>query len=51
MKPRFYGIMQTVWSGSTGFTRGFYEQKKDPAGGDNTPWSCFRSLYQEINKL
>ncbi|HTD94366.1 MAG TPA: family 20 glycosylhydrolase [Chitinophagaceae bacterium] len=51
MKPRFYGMMQTVWSGSSGFIRGFYEQKKDPAGGDNTPWSCFRSLYQEINKL
>jgi hypothetical protein len=50
MKPRFQGLMQTVWSGAPGFVRDFYADKKDPKGGDNTPHACFKKLFGEINK-
>ena len=51
MKPRFQGIMQTVWSGAPDFIRDFYANKKDPQGGNNTPSESFRQLFGEINKL
>ena len=51
MKPRFQGVMQTVWSGAPGFIRDFYANKKDPQRGDNTPQESFRQLFAEINKL
>ena len=51
MQDRFYGMMQTVWSDASSFMVGFYTQKKDPKGGDNTPWACFIALYDKINSL
>ncbi len=51
MKPRFQGMVQTIWSGAPGFITDFYQQKKDPQRGDGTPWNCFKQLYDEINKL
>jgi len=51
MKPRFLGMMQTVWSAPQNFINGYYQNKKDPQTGDNTPWNCFRQLYDSINKL
>jgi hypothetical protein len=51
MKPRFQGMMQTVWSGSPGFIRDFYANKKDPQRGSNTPQDSFRQLFAEIDKL
>lgn len=51
MKPRFQGIMQTVWSGAPDFIRDFYTNKKDQQGGNNTPQESFRQLFDEMNKL
>jgi len=51
MKPRFQGMMQTVWSGAPDFIRDFYTNKKDPQGGNNTPQENFRQLFSEMNKL
>jgi hypothetical protein len=51
MTPRFAGMMQTVWSGANGFLNGFYGNTENASAGGNTPWDCFRVLYQEINKL
>lgn len=51
MKPRFQGMVQTVWSGAPGFIRDFYANKKDPQRGDNTPHDSFKVLFTEINKL
>ncbi len=51
MKPRFSGVLQTVWSAPQGFINGFYQNKKDPQTGDNTPWNCFRQLFDAINKM
>ena len=51
MKPRFQGMIQTVWSGAPGFIRDFYANKKDQHGGNNTAQESFRQLFAEINKL
>ncbi|MBX2922720.1 MAG: family 20 glycosylhydrolase [Chitinophagaceae bacterium] len=51
MNTNFYGIMQTVWSGAGGFMQGYYQNKKDQSGGENTQWHCFKALYGEIEKL
>jgi N-acetyl-beta-hexosaminidase len=45
MKERFQGVIQTVWSDPGNFIDGFYGKVKDEKAGDNTPWNCFRALY------
>ncbi len=50
MKPRFQGVMQTVWSDTKSFIDGFYGKSKNP-GEVNTAWNCFRDLFGEISKL
>lgn len=51
MKPYFQGMMQTVWSGVDPFLEGFYGRKVDAAAGDNTPWNCFKVLFENVLKL
>jgi phage FluMu protein Com len=51
MKPKFRGMVQTVWSRPQVFIDGFYQNKQDPQTGDNTPWNCFRQLFDAINKM
>ncbi len=51
MNARFRGMVQTVWSGVDGFLKGFYGNTENASPGSNTPWDCFRVLYQEIDKL
>ena len=51
MKPRFQGMIQTIWTGAVSFTRDFYADKKDPKGSDNTQENCFRQLFKEINEI
>jgi hypothetical protein len=50
MKPRYQGMMQTVWSDPKTFLDGFYGRSKD-ASEVNTPWNCFRQLFNEISKI
>lgn len=50
MRPRFLGMVQTVWSGAPGFIRDFYSDKKDPKGGTNTPHETFRQLFAEMER-
>jgi hypothetical protein len=47
MKPRFKGMMQTVWSDTQTFLRGFYSMQSQQ--GTNTPWHCFQALFEKIN--
>lgn len=47
LKPRFQGMMQTVWSGANSFLDEFYGKK--PAGADSES-ACFKALFAEINK-
>ena len=51
MRENFYGIMQTEWSSPDSFMDGFYGNKKDQKGGDNTPWNCFRLTFARIKEL
>jgi N-acetyl-beta-hexosaminidase len=45
MKDRYKGMVQTVWSDAGTFMDGFYGNKKDDKGGDNTPWHSFNTLF------
>lgn len=50
LKPRFQGMIQTVWSGAGGFLKEFYEQNSgDPQA--QTAANCFRSLFAAIAVL
>jgi len=49
MKERFMGMVQTVWSGTGQFLDTYYGRKTEET--TNTPANCFRSLYDEIQKL
>lgn len=51
MQEKFYGMMQTVWSDAGRFLEGFYANKRDTEGGQNTSWNCFIALYDKINSL
>lgn len=51
MKSRYQGILQTVWSDAGIFLDGFYTDKADEQGGTNTPWNCFKVVFDKINKL
>lgn len=50
MKPRFSGMMQTVWSDAGSFLDEFYGKSKEPEKTENTPSNCFKALYTEILK-
>jgi hypothetical protein len=51
MRDNFMGMMQTVWSDAGSFLDGFYGKIKDDKAGDNTPWNCFRAMYDKIGQL
>lgn len=45
MKDNFQGIIQTVWSGADNFMEGYYGNKKDRDGGDNTDWNSLKAIF------
>jgi hypothetical protein len=49
MGQRFLGMMQTVWTDPAAFMDGFKANALDEKGGDNTPWSCFTQLFDQMN--
>ncbi len=51
MRGRYYGVMQTVWSGAGSFMDGYYENRLDEERGDSTQWNTFKTMYDEINQL
>jgi hypothetical protein len=51
MKNRYQGVLQTVWSDAGTFLDGFYNDKPDEQGGNNTPWNCFKVVFDKIDKL
>jgi hypothetical protein len=50
MKPRFKGMLQTVWSDTRSFLRGYYAMKQEN-NNTNTPWHCFKSLFNQVLTL
>lgn len=49
-KGNFYGMMQTTWTGASNFMDGYYG-RKDLADRRGDQVTCFKELYEEINKL
>ncbi|MEV4887456.1 family 20 glycosylhydrolase [Chitinophaga ginsengisegetis] len=45
MKPRFQGMMQTVWSDAAGFLDEFYGTGKPQKDTVNTSANCFRAVF------
>ena len=57
MKQRFLGIVETTWSPTDRFLRGYYGVAPPPArpagmrtDPQHTPWSCFRAVFEEIGR-
>lgn len=58
MKDRYYGMMQTVWSGAEDFLDEYYGRKsqrpnpnaKHPIDSTQTTTRCFKALYADIDK-
>ncbi|MCG2590097.1 family 20 glycosylhydrolase [Rhodohalobacter sulfatireducens] len=51
MRERYYGVMQTIWSGAGDFMDAYYEERMDEQRGDSTQWNTFKRMYDEINLL
>jgi hypothetical protein len=53
MKPRFQGMVQTVWSDAGTFLKDFYalQQSEDYKQGQKTAARCFLRLFGEIKAL
>lgn len=45
MKENYQGIIQTVWTGADNFMEGYYGNKKDRDGGDNTDWNSLKAVF------
>lgn len=51
MKPRYFGMMQTVWSGAGAFLDEYYGVKVNEKAGENTASNCFKTMFGEIKKI
>jgi hypothetical protein len=51
MKPRYYGIMQTVWSSTDQFIDAFYGKQPANATGRGNPADGFKALFTRINEI
>jgi glycosyl hydrolase family 20 len=57
MKERFLGIVETTWSRTDFFLKGFYGILPSGTGrsgrdsGENTPWNCFKVVFSRIDEL
>ena len=51
MKPRYYGMMQTVWSGTDQFIDAFYGKQPANADGRGNPADGFKALFKWIDEL
>jgi Glycosyl hydrolase family 20, catalytic domain len=51
MKPRYMGLMETTWSRTSNFLKGYYDGKAKPTTDERNSWNCFRVMYDTINKL
>jgi hypothetical protein len=51
MNARFLGIMETTWIRNSFFLNGYYTDQSTATPGGNTPWNCFRVMFDTINSL
>jgi hypothetical protein len=50
MKPRFYGIAETVWSNAPQFLNGYYGRVPDTHGPDSE-WNCFKVMFDKVSQM
>ncbi|MGK2861215.1 MAG: family 20 glycosylhydrolase [Chitinophagaceae bacterium] len=51
MRDRYQGMIQTVWSGTESFIKGFYDTAPADPVNNKTPWNCFRAMFTKINEV
>jgi hypothetical protein len=51
MKPRYYGMMQTVWSETDEFIDGFYGKSTLDSRGRKGAADAFKAMFNRINEL
>lgn len=51
MKPRYYGMMQTVWSDSDVFLDSFYGKSTLDSRGRKSPADAFKAMFTRIGEL
>lgn len=51
LKPRFYGIAETIWSSPAQFLDGYYGRVANPQNGDNTPWNTFKVMFAKMGEM
>jgi hypothetical protein len=51
MNARFLGIMATTWTRTDSYLKNYYSDLHSPPPDTETPWNCFRVMYDLIGKL
>jgi Glycosyl hydrolase family 20, catalytic domain len=51
MNARFLGIMETTWMRTSYYLNSYYLNQTTITPNENTPWNCFRVMYDAIDKL
>jgi hypothetical protein len=51
MSGRFLGVMETTWIRTDAFLKGYYESLQSVHDPSNTPWDCFKEMFNRINSL
>jgi hypothetical protein len=51
MNARLLGIMETTWMRNSFFLNNYYMDQHSDASNANTPWNCFRVMFETIEKL
>src|SRR5579871_181341 len=51
MRDRFLGVMETTWIRTDAFFKGYYDSQKNATPPSNTPWDCFKAMFDRINKI
>jgi len=51
LRPRFYGLAETIWSPPSQFLDGYYGKVTNPKNGDNTPWNTFKIMFDKIGQM
>lgn len=51
LKPRFYGMAETIWSSTSQFLDGYYGKTVNAQNGDNTPWNTFKVMFAKMGEM
>jgi len=51
MNARFLGIMETTWIRTSFFLHSYYTDQPSASASENTPWNCFRIMYEAVDKI